>query len=380
MTETFIRDCELWATTFNVALGPGDTIITDEGILGYRLNFANGQSIKALSSKPKNIRSKQARLVIDEAAFCDNFPAILKAGYAMLMWGGSIAVLSTHNGADSDYNALIRAIAEEDPAYSAWSHHKTTIDDAIAQGLYRRICHVKGVGWSPEGERNWLAETIRNHGITADEELRCRPYTALAGKVFDVSKLRHLPFEQIPESGLTVRFWDLASTERDIKKTKSKSEPCYTAGVKVRLHQGHFYVVDVIAVQFSAGDVDALIKATASADGHNCLVRWELEGGSAGKRDAHHLRLMLAGYDANAVRPQGDKVTRARPAASQVLIGNVSIAIAPWNKQYLDWLHGFPDAKYLDTTDATSGAFSVLLALQAAAKAAPHSGTSISRW
>jgi len=63
--------------------------------------------IVALSSRPSNLRGKQGNIVIDEAAFHDNLPALLKAALAIMMWGGRIRVISTHNGADNPFADLV---------------------------------------------------------------------------------------------------------------------------------------------------------------------------------------------------------------------------------------------------------------------------------
>lgn len=370
MTATFIADCAGWAKAFNLELSRGGVKeILDENrdILGYRVRFKNGKTIQALSSKPNNIRSKQARVVIDEAAFCQNFPELLKAAKALLMWGGQLIVLSTHDGVDNEFNLLCEAIRQGGPEGLGWSLHRTDIHQAIADGLFRRICQVdpaRGAHtWSPESEAEWLAETLAEYGVDAEEELLCIPFSGKAGKVFDVERFGLVSADEVPP-GLTVRFWDLAATEKDLTATARNTEPCYTAGVKVRLCGARIFVLDVIAVQISAGATDRLIADTARADGHDCLIRWELEGGSSGKRDAAHITALLAGYDCAPVRPQGDKVKRARPFASQLAAGHASLVRAGWNKQYKKWLHSFPDGKVKDPIDATSGAYGVLAAIR----------------
>jgi len=45
-----------------------------------------------------NLRGKQGRVIIDEAAFHDNLEELLKAALALLMWGGEVRIISTHNG------------------------------------------------------------------------------------------------------------------------------------------------------------------------------------------------------------------------------------------------------------------------------------------
>jgi predicted phage terminase large subunit-like protein len=389
MTEGFIRDCEFWARAFNAAVSVEDLgleydssppktgeVIDDAGVLTYQLKFAKfGTTIKALSSKPRNLRSKQARVVIDEAAFVDDLGGLLKAGVALLIWGGSLAIISTHDGLDNPFAELLNEINAGQR--SGWVAHRTTIDDALAQGLYRRVCQLNDRQWSPAIETEWLDNLLAEYTGDADEELRCVPYKAAAGKVFSSDLIRRLSRAEIPAQGLTVRFWDLASTEADLRGNKAgggakrSGQPCYTAGVLMRLTRGaggvlgrlQYSILNCTAVQKSAGDIDALILATAIADGSGVMVRWELEGGSAGKRDAAHLATLLVGFDAQAVRPQGDKVTRARPLAAQCKAGNVAIADSTddrlWSQQYLRWLQAFPDGPK-DAIDASSGAFAVL--------------------
>jgi phage FluMu gp28-like protein len=112
MTEGFVRDCEFWASRFNMAAQVRKETILDEDkdILGYRIRFASGKTIRALTGKPKNIRGKQSRVVIDEAAFCDDLGELLKAAIALLIWGGQVSIISTHNGIGNEFNALLKDI------------------------------------------------------------------------------------------------------------------------------------------------------------------------------------------------------------------------------------------------------------------------------
>lgn len=56
-----------------------------------------------------------------------------------------------------------------------YSLFKTTITDALADGLYKRICEVKGEDWSKEKEDAWLDALIKDYGDGSDEELFCIP-------------------------------------------------------------------------------------------------------------------------------------------------------------------------------------------------------------
>lgn len=52
----------------------------------------------ALSSRPENIRGLQGKVVIDEAAFHPNVQGVMEMATALLIWGGRISVISSHNG------------------------------------------------------------------------------------------------------------------------------------------------------------------------------------------------------------------------------------------------------------------------------------------
>ena len=175
MTQQFINDAAFWAKLLNIAYSDlGETVIKDEDkdITVYKIRFDSGFEIWGLPSVARSLRSKQGHVIIDEAAFCDDLPELLKAALALLMWGGSVAILSTHNGEDNPFNDLIKEIHEGKKDYSLT---RTTITDALNDGLYKRICEVKGEEWSKEKEAAWLDALIKDYGDGADEELFCVP-------------------------------------------------------------------------------------------------------------------------------------------------------------------------------------------------------------
>lgn len=178
MALEFIEDCAAWSKFYNQAAGAiEDFIWQDEGaekkdIQAFRIRYPSGWKIVALSSRPANLRGKQGKIVIDEAAFHDDLPGLLKAAMAMLMWGGRVVVISTHNGDDHPFNELINEIRAGKKPYSL---HRVTIDDALSEGLYRRICLRLGKPWTPEGEAAWRDNLFKFYGDDADEELLCIP-------------------------------------------------------------------------------------------------------------------------------------------------------------------------------------------------------------
>lgn len=179
MALEFIGDCANWARHYQLAAEPFEEFLFrdqtpdgDKDILAYRIYFASGFTVVALSSRPTNLRGKQGIVVIDEAAFHPDLKGLIKAAMALLIWGGKVRIISTHNGEDNEFNELIKDIRAGRFPYSL---HRVTLDDALADGLYRRICEVLGREWSPEAEEKWRNELITSYGEHADEELFCIP-------------------------------------------------------------------------------------------------------------------------------------------------------------------------------------------------------------
>src|SRR6202521_4111487 len=164
-----------WAVKFNRAAETVEEIVlADEraDILAYRIRFASGHKIVALSSRPSNLRGKDGCAVIDEAAFHEDLPGLLKAALAFTMWGGLVRIISTHNGADSAFNELISEIRAGRRPYSL---HRTTLDDAIADGLYKKICEQGGLEWNEAGQHEWRQQIVDFYGDNVGEELFCIP-------------------------------------------------------------------------------------------------------------------------------------------------------------------------------------------------------------
>jgi phage FluMu gp28-like protein len=175
MALEFIEAAAAWARRFNQAGKHLEEIaIKDEraDILAYRIRFASGHKIVALSSRPSNLRGKSGCAVIDEAAFHEDLAGLLKAALAFTMWGGLVRVISTHNGADSAFNELVNEIRAGRLPYSL---HRTTFDDALAEGLYRKISQYRGIAWTEVAEQEWRREIIKFYGDNASEELFCVP-------------------------------------------------------------------------------------------------------------------------------------------------------------------------------------------------------------
>lgn len=175
MAMEYIRDCAFWAKHFDLAAEEMEEevlIDEDKDILTYVIKFASEKRITALSSRPSNLRGKQGKVVIDEAAFHDDLPGLMKAAVALLIWGGRVEVISTHDGETNPFNELIQDTLAGKLNYS---HHKITFQDALKQGLYKRICLVTGREWSQAAEDAWVTDMYKTYGDDAAEELDVIP-------------------------------------------------------------------------------------------------------------------------------------------------------------------------------------------------------------
>lgn len=170
----FIGYCAKFARVISQAQGQGVSDIehflfedqdekgNTKHIAAYRIRFASGFQIVALSSRPANIRGLQGIVVIDEAAFHADVQGVLDAATALLIWGGKIRIISTHNGKNNPFNQLVRDIRNglyggQDDAQV----FKVTFDNAVANGLFERVCMMRGETPTVEAKEKWY-NRIRN--------------------------------------------------------------------------------------------------------------------------------------------------------------------------------------------------------------------------
>jgi len=175
----------------------------------------------------------------------------------------------------------------------------------------------------------------------------------LEGGMFKTARLKVDTAPSAPADWLQkIRYWDKAGTE---------GGGAFTAGVLMGEDKDHrFWILDVIRVQLDTGEREKLIKLTAQMDGYGIKVGIEQEPGSGGKESAENTVRNLRGFNVEVVRPTGDKAIRAMPFSAQVNVGNVYLVAGEWNNAYMNELTLFPNSKYKDQVDATSGAFTLL--------------------
>jgi predicted phage terminase large subunit-like protein len=147
----------------------------------------------------------------------------------------------------------------------------------------------------------------------------------------------------------------------------------------VKTGDGLFYVEDVVRGQWSPGERDRVILATAERDrdAHaSTAIVVEQEPGSAGVDASRSIVRMLAGFPVRADRVTGSKQVRAEPFASQAEAGNVRLVRGAWNGAWLEELCVFPNGRHDDQVDASSAAFTALAAVPKTAAPRVVSGMS----
>lgn len=218
----FLETCAMWAQAFQLAAGEiedaGDVLEEEDrqkGITAYRIRFASGHKIVALSSRPKTIRGKQGRVVIDEGAFHEDLDAVLKAALALIIWGGKVRVISTHDGEENEFNQLVTDTRAGRVPYSL---HRITFEEAMADGLYRRICQKQKIEWTADGEAAFREMIYGMYRHNAEEELGVVPRSG--GGVYIAGSL----VEARMREGIPVIRWEQQSAFAELPKRTREAE------------------------------------------------------------------------------------------------------------------------------------------------------------
>ncbi|MBL8471360.1 MAG: hypothetical protein JNM98_06130 [Rhodocyclaceae bacterium] len=206
MAIEYIEAVAMWSRAFALAaseIGEGDDDLVDldgKTVKTFKIAYPSDKRVVALSSRPANLRGKQGTIVLDEAAFGPDLPGLLKAAMAMLMWGASVRVLSTHNGVENPFNQLIQDIRG---GRRGGQVHKITFEQAVSDGLYVRVCLRKGIPWTQAGQDAWVADVRRFYGADAAEELDTIPANS-GGRYLSITLIES---RQSPDTPVLRREW-----------------------------------------------------------------------------------------------------------------------------------------------------------------------------
>lgn len=190
MTLEFIEVCAMWARAFGLVasdIEEEEVLEADEkGVKAFSIRFASGFRITALPSVPRALRGKQGIVIIDEAAFHKNVAEVIKAAMALLIWGGQVVVISTHDGISNPFNLLIQDIKT---GKRAGQTMRITFRDALDAGLYERVAMVsKTKGVDLPSKEQWVDGIYAAYGEDATEELDCNPKIG-SGSLLNISDI-----------------------------------------------------------------------------------------------------------------------------------------------------------------------------------------------
>jgi phage FluMu gp28-like protein len=132
-------------------------------ITAFRVRFASGFRVVALSSRPENVHGLQGIVNIDEAALHKDVRKVIESATALLIWGGKIRIISTHRGLKNPFNELINDIRQGLYGKAA-AVFKITFDECVANGLYERVCFMQGIEPTEEGKKDWYLRIRKAYG------------------------------------------------------------------------------------------------------------------------------------------------------------------------------------------------------------------------
>lgn len=148
---------------------------------------------------------------------------------------------------------------------------------------------------------------------------------------------------------LRCRAWDLAATETGD----------YAVGVLLarNTRDRKWCVEDVVRVRAEPAQIEQLLYSVGKKDGPGIPQIVEREIGAAGKLAMRDIKYRLfQGLPVFEALPSGNKLTRARLAASIVAAGDLELRPGKWNNEFLSELIGFPGGNHDDQVDALSHA------------------------
>ncbi len=183
-----------------------------------------------------------------------------------------------------------------------------------------------------------------------------RPYPRGGG---DLKGDWFVPVEVSPVCRRKVRAWDLAGSESPSAKR--------TAGIKIGQWRkdgedfNRYHIDDAVAGRWAPGRRNAIIIATAKADGRDVDIVIEQEPGSGGIAQVEELKRKLDGFRVYVMvaSREGSKEQRADAMAAQAGLGNFTMRAAPWNLDFAQEANSFP-AGLIDMIDAAAHGYNHL--------------------
>lgn len=177
--RTFVR--EVYGLVLSVVVETAWEEGIEIKVMSVTLPEIDGRAprITAMTSSPSALRGKRGDVTISELAFHKNASELWAAAVPVTTWGGRLRVLSSHSEESSLFNGLLeqaRRVERGEGRKSdlAATIHRTTLDDAIADGLCERINAISGRSQSRQDFRDGLQSKCADDD-RFDREYCCKP-------------------------------------------------------------------------------------------------------------------------------------------------------------------------------------------------------------
>lgn len=189
-------------------------------------------------------------------------------------------------------------------------------------------------------------------------------YRDEGGSLGDLSWFTDHYLDKMPEleQYKTIRYWDLAASEKKILKGKKRNDPDETVGTLLTWDRKEdFYIEDQTCGFWLWESIEDNIVEVAKRDGPQIRIFIEQEPGSGGKNQvaalAKAVRTKLgSAWKVEEHVPKGDKVMRANPWFAEASRGHFWIVKGAWNRETLGQIASFGTAPHDDRVDSISGA------------------------
>ncbi|NJL54216.1 hypothetical protein HC928_02870 [bacterium] len=303
--KSFIEKVARWAKAFNLACQytTGTSIIDGNSINTFSVRFVNGYHVTALPGNPENLRGVEGRILIDEAAFRHDLEETLKAALPANTWGYQVCVWSTHNGIDHPFNKLCQDVRE---GRKPGSLKRLPFREAVAKGLYRKICEVKGWTYQPIKELDWVRKEYEKQGEGASEELDAIPRKYSNNNIFKEEYFCQKEYSDYEiDNALKIRYWDLA--------TGVKETSYYTATILCAVINGILIILEYDAQKLPPTEGDDWIIKTSAIDDPSTVILIEQENKSSGLKYTEYMSRTISNRFVEGYHPDKNKMVRALP-------------------------------------------------------------------
>lgn len=153
-----------------VFLDNKDTGFTEEIKIG-RITFDNGSRILAFSSNPNAMLVYGGDVGLDEFPRHQRADELYQVAQARVTWGFDLSMWGSHFGNDT---LFYRIALDARAGKGGWSHHFTTIEDAVRMGLVEKINETRGTTFTREGFIEDCKKRARDEA-TYQEAYMCNP-------------------------------------------------------------------------------------------------------------------------------------------------------------------------------------------------------------